>query len=174
MANKKVGLVKHPQLININHSILLLFAIHILVRCCVFLTLRISLLALRKLITEVLEPCLPNLGWPSVVDIGCKCHTAWQTVRNKQSTKLKIFGTIMSKLKIMDMQIIINTIISFLGMEVFPNCLYFKNKRGKEIIPNIQSNITVNIIGNSTVNIIVIIRAIITVIIVLNIINYNQ
>jgi hypothetical protein len=32
MANKKVGLVKHPQLININHSILLLFAIHILVQ----------------------------------------------------------------------------------------------------------------------------------------------
>ncbi len=51
--------------------------------CCVFLTLRISLLAWKKLITEVLEPCLPNLGWPLVVDIGCKCHMAWQTVRNK-------------------------------------------------------------------------------------------
>jgi len=58
-------------------------------------------------------------------------------------------------------------------MEVFPNRLFLKNKGGKEIIWNIESNITIKIIGNITINITVIIRAIITVIIVLNIINYN-
>jgi hypothetical protein len=34
MAKKKVGLVRHPQLINIYHSTLFLFAIHILVHGC--------------------------------------------------------------------------------------------------------------------------------------------